>query len=83
MALDQHQLQYAALRRPALKSQAFTGRKHTAFLCHSHHDKQLAEGLQVLLEEQGLDLYIDWQDVTMPAAPDRVTAQRIQNLIRA
>jgi hypothetical protein len=82
MPLDQTKLKSAALRRPALESLAFAGRKRTAFLCHSHHDKQLAEGLQVLLQEQGLDLYIDWKDGTMPATPDKVTAQKIQSKIQ-
>lgn len=82
MALDQFQLQRAAQRRPLLKSQAYSGHKHTAFLCHSHHDKQLAEGLQVLLAEQRVDLYIDWKDGSMPETPDRETANRIQRSIK-
>jgi hypothetical protein len=82
MALDQYQLQRAAQRQPLLKSQPYNGRKRTAFLCHSHHDKQLAEGLQVLLAEQGVDLYIDWKDGSMPETPERETANRIRNSIR-
>jgi hypothetical protein len=82
MALDQFQLQRAAQRQPLRKSQPYTGRQHTGFLCHSHLDKELAEGLQVVLAEQGVDLYIDWKDATMPETPDRETAQRIQTRIR-
>ena len=82
MALDQNQLQRAAQRQPQLKSQIYNGHKRTAFLCHSHHDKAMAEGLQVLLAEQGVDLYIDWKDSSMPETPNRETAQRIQNKIR-
>ena len=82
MALAQSDLQRAAQRQPLRKSLAYNGRQHTAFLCHSHLDKELAEGLQVLLAEQGVDLYIDWQDSTMPETPDRETAQRIQKRIQ-
>lgn len=83
MALDQYNLRQAAQRQPLLKSQSYSAQKRTAFLCHSHHDRLLAEGLQVILAEQGVDLYIDWKDGTMPEAPDRETAQQIQNRIRA
>lgn len=53
----------------------------TAFLCHSHLDRNLAEGLQVLLQNSGIKLYIDWQDSEMPARPNRVTASRIKEKI--
>lgn len=81
MALDQFQLQRAAQRQPLRKSQAYNARQRTVFLCHSHFDKQLAEGLQVLLAEQGVEVYIDWKDATMPETPDRETAERIQGRI--
>lgn len=81
MALAQLELQRAAQRQPLRKSLPYSGRQGTAFLCHSHVDKELAEGLQVWLAEQGVDLYIDWKDSTMPEAPNRETAQRIQRRI--
>lgn len=81
MALAQSELQRAAQRQPLRKSQIYSGHQRTAFLCHSHLDKELAEGLQVWLAEQGVDLYIDWKDSTMPDTPDRETAQRIQRRI--
>ena len=52
-------------------------------MCHSHEDKVLAEGLQVLLKESGWDIYVDWKDHDMPATPNRETAQRIQTKIKA
>lgn len=57
--------------------------KHTAtaFLCHSHKDEELANGLQVLLAENGWDLYIDWQDKEMPESPNKETAENIKNKI--
>lgn len=54
----------------------------TAFLCHSHKDHELAIGLQVLMKENGWDIYIDWQDGDLPSSPDRVTAEKIQNKIK-
>lgn len=55
--------------------------KKTAFLSHSHYDSVLAKGLQVLMVEHGLQLYIDWQDEEMPPTPNKETAQRIKNKI--
>ena len=54
----------------------------TAFLCHSHYDHEMAVGLQVLLNEHGWDLYIDWQDTQMTETPNQETAQRIQKKIK-
>lgn len=53
----------------------------TAFLSHSHKDAQLALGLQALLKDQGWDVYIDWQDQTMPDKPDIETAVNIKTAI--
>ena len=50
----------------------------TAFLCHSHKDAQLAEGLVALLAQHGWRLYVDWKDAEMPERPNRETAERIQ-----
>jgi hypothetical protein len=50
----------------------------TAFLCHSHKDVQIAEGLTVVLAQQGWRLYVDWKDTQMPEHPNRETAERIQ-----
>lgn len=83
MAIVQFELLRAGQRRPLLKSQVRAGLQKTAFLCHSHHDSALAEGLQALLAEQGVALYIDWQDATMPPEPNRETAARLQQRIKA
>jgi TIR domain len=42
----------------------------------------LVAGLVTLLEEQGWDIYVDWRDATLPAAPSRETAETIQGRIR-
>ncbi len=53
----------------------------TAFLSHSHKDATLALGLQELLNNQGWDVYVDWQDQTMPDKPDAETAFNIKAAI--
>lgn len=53
----------------------------TAFLCHSHKDRDLALGLKATIESQGGSLYIDWLDEDMPETPNQVTAQRIKSKI--
>lgn len=63
-------------------SEARTLGLRTAFLCHSHHDRQLAEGLVNMLAEKGLLLYVDWSDAEMPERPNGETASRIRNKIR-
>jgi len=53
----------------------------TAFLCHSHRDRELAQGLVTIFAEQGCTVYVDWMDASMPEKPDRTTAVRIQQKI--
>ena len=54
-----------------------------AFLCHSHLDSKLAEGVQKLFVAKGVDIYIDWQDAEMPPVPNIETAQNIKHRIRS
>jgi len=56
------------------------GRK-TVFLSHSHKDYEAAKGLKNRLKEQQVDVYIDWEDTTMPEQPDKITAQKIRDKI--
>jgi TIR domain len=76
MAISQTDLRNAA--RQSTRMVAKSTNQRTAFLCHSHKDRDLAEGLQVRLKEQGFDLYIDWQDVSMPATPNAETADKLR-----
>lgn len=80
MVIAQTDLRIASQRGAAGKPQV-PGQK-VAFLCHSHKDA-LALGLQTLLREQGLSIYIDWQDGTMPEPPSKETADRLKRRIRA
>lgn len=62
-------------------TEAATRGKQSAFLCHSHKDKELAEGLVVLLAENGWELYVDWKDHEMPEKPNKDTAANIKKKI--
>jgi hypothetical protein len=53
----------------------------TAFLCHSHHDRTIVEGLIQLFKEQNLHLYVDWMDSEMPETTNGETAKKIKNKI--
>lgn len=79
MAISQTDLRNAA--RQSTRIFAKSASQRTAFLCHSHLDRDLAEGLQVRLKEQEFDLYIDWQDATMPVTPNAETADKLRSKI--
>lgn len=64
-------------------NEALAKKQQKAFLCHSHKDHELAKGLQVLMKENGWDLYIDWEDNEMPSTPNKETANRIKTKIKA
>jgi len=87
MAINQSTLLYKSsnyrqsIDESAILSKAAT-KKKTAFLCHSHNDLQLVKGLIVLFKEAGVELYIDWQDTSMPNSPNATTAKKIQLKIR-
>lgn len=53
----------------------------TAFLSHSHQDRNYVRGLLQLFREQGLDLYVDWMDSEMPASTNGETAKKIKSKI--
>ncbi|MFM1990341.1 MAG: hypothetical protein RJA99_3298 [Pseudomonadota bacterium] len=76
MSINQTTLRSAGISSASQRTAAPNQR--TAFLCHSHHDRLLALGLQELLKQHGMDLYIDWQDSAMPDTPSAETAQRLR-----
>ena len=87
MAISQNLLrQYATsstsqLRKQAINEAVEKGRQ-TAFLSHSHQDAELAKGMQSFFQSQGWDVYIDWEDQSMPDSPNRETAKKIQDRIK-
>jgi hypothetical protein len=54
----------------------------TIFLSHSHHDRDLVRGLINFLAKQGISVYVDWNDSSMPRITDRETADRIKAKIK-
>ncbi|MDO4856615.1 MAG: toll/interleukin-1 receptor domain-containing protein [Thermoguttaceae bacterium] len=52
------------------------------FLCHSHKDKELVEGLFKDFKRLGIFLYVDWLDPLLPSTPDQKTAEAIQRNIK-
>ena len=71
----------APLSTPILESKQ--ARRRSAFLCHSHRDRELVQGLVVLLAQAGLSAYVDWADAELPSTPDRQTAAKIKTVIEA
>lgn len=68
-----HEVQYAEISKA----------QKTAFLCHSHKDAELVKGLIVWLREEGIELYIDWQDHSLPEVPSAETARKLQKKIES
>lgn len=88
MAIKTRSLRSAAARSGSAVvakslNEALSLHKQTAFLCHSHKDQSLAKGLQVLLKENGWDVYIDWEDSEMPSSPNQQTAEKIKSKIES
>lgn len=87
MAINQSELiqkasEYSEGLHANIKAAALLGRVKSAFLCHSHMDTTLVKGLIALFNEEGVDLYIDWKDHSMPGTPNAETARKIQEAIR-
>lgn len=78
-------LRSAAIRfsaaQPRTIKEARTLGLRTIFLCHSHRDKDLVQGVVTLLNESGWRVYVDWADASMPETPNRETAARIEQEI--
>lgn len=87
MAIPLQRLREAAVHLPRTKmitlseARARPGRR-TAFLCHSHKDTDLVDGLLVLLSGSGFEIYVDWKDNELPDTPDKETANKIKAKIK-
>ena len=62
--------------------EAVAKHEQTAFLCHSHKDQEIVRGLQVVLKENGWNIYVDWLDNDLPSSPDKETAEKIKSKIK-
>lgn len=63
-------------------SRTITSGAKKIFLCHSHHDKELAKGLKNYLYSLGIDLYVDWLDASMPINVNKGTAEILKRRIK-
>lgn len=72
-----------ALQKSFTLTEAASQNKPTAFLSHSHKDGRLAKGVQGYLNDKGWDVYIDWEDASMPETPNAATADNIKKRIKA
>jgi hypothetical protein len=85
MAVEVSYLRDAPLRESyggRTLEEAIAGRQPTAFLCHSHLDKNLALGLQARLTQQGWNVFIDWQHTPLSGRPTSATVDTIQKAIQ-
>jgi TIR domain len=71
---------FATVKKQTINEARASGMQ-TAFLCHSHKDQKLVEGLVTLLNESGWRVYVDWADSSMPETPNRQTAEKIKQRI--
>ncbi len=71
-----------AIREERYHNKAATVRENI-FLSHSHKDQNIVEQVVDLLGNQGITVYIDWKDNTMPEVTSPETAARIKRKIAA
>jgi hypothetical protein len=55
--------------------------KKVIFLSHSHKDKDIVEKVALFLLSQGMFLYVDWQDSSIPPITSSETANKIKSRI--
>jgi len=55
--------------------------RQTAFLSHSHHDKDIVKRVQPFLQDNGWNVYVDWADNNMPTTTSSETASKIKTKI--
>jgi hypothetical protein len=73
-------LKSLASRRIA-KSLGAQGVEATVFLSHSHEDAHLVEAIESFLANQGVYVYVDWKDKTMPATTTALTGIALKERI--
>lgn len=58
--------------------QKTAGAKATVFLSHSHYDVDLLHQARVFLGAQGVLIYVDWRDPSMPPVTTPATAELLK-----
>lgn len=56
--------------------------KTTIFLSHKHDEIKLLQKTVAFLKEEGVDVYVDWLDDSMPAYTNEETAYRLKDTIK-
>lgn len=69
-------------KREMVTEEALRLGRQTAFLSHSHKDRELVYRIQAFLRDNGWNVYVDWQDITMPEKTSHVTAKKIKDKVR-
>lgn len=54
----------------------------TVFLSHNHNDKNILENVIGELKTLGVNVYVDWNDKSMPFVTSGETAKRIKDKIK-
>jgi len=61
--------------------ESFSSARLSIFLSHSHLDKKIVLGWIRDLAALGVDMYVDWNDSSMPRETNRETADKIKQRI--
>lgn len=51
------------------------------FLSHKHDEHSILQDVIAFLKEEGVDVYVDWMDASMPAYTNAETAHKLKNKI--
>ena len=52
------------------------------FLSHTHDEQEILQGVVAFLKEEGVDVYVDWMDSSMPAYTNAETAHSLKQKIK-
>lgn len=63
------------------ETRKFSSSKKTVFLSHSHEDADIIRDVISFLLSQGIHVYVDWLDPTMPSTTSVKTAETIKSRI--
>ncbi|HRH49493.1 MAG TPA: toll/interleukin-1 receptor domain-containing protein [Panacibacter sp.] len=63
------------------KMESLSSKTTSAFLSHSHLDKELIEEANAFFKGLNISIYIDWMDETMPEKTSGATATKIKSKI--
>ncbi len=56
--------------------------KPMVFLSHKHDEKSIVQDVIAFLKKEGVDVYVDWMDKSLPAYTDAKTAQKLKEKIK-